>query len=349
MDASEFEHDLEMLTFIATYECGAKCSHCLMSCGPERHEKLSLAQMKYAIDRVFSGRKGVVVFTGGECTRLGNDLLEAIAYANTKGLMTRVVSNAEWAFDDVSTDTMIKSLRESGLDELNLSFDDFHAEWIPVENVRRAWLGSKNQGFTSVALAAGSGPASILTPESAVELFDEDVPVVQRTRPPAKLPDPSPDGTSYVISPASYSRIGRGRGLDPAQYLIPNQKMIYSCPCAVDTRSLVISPEFEVGICCGLNPHGNTLINRGSFYDFSGLDDWSYLFLEVAESMGPGYFIDLIKRKDPSLDFSRSEYGSICEMCEDISRSPEAQAILKSSCIEIRRDLDAEKHIESVM
>ena len=84
-----------MLTFITTYKCGAVCDHCLMSCTPNNSDRLTLPQMRQFIDsfaEVCVG-SGVVVFTGGECTLLGDDRREAIADADALFLLTRILTN----------------------------------------------------------------------------------------------------------------------------------------------------------------------------------------------------------------------------------------------------------------
>lgn len=154
-----------MLTFITTYKCGAVCDHCLMSCTPNNSDRLTLPQMRQFIDsfaEVCVG-SGVVVFTGGECTLLGDDLLEAIAYANSLGLFTRIVTNAWWAKSERDAETFLNELKSCGLDEINISCDDFHAEYIPLENVRNLWNSAKQWAFKLSALRS----AEITTVQSA--------------------------------------------------------------------------------------------------------------------------------------------------------------------------------------
>lgn len=161
-----------LITFVTTNECGARCAHCLMNSGPERHEKLTALQIEKAIECITEWYDAkVVVFTGGECTRLGDDLFESIAFASSKGLLTRIVTNGEWAENDESARKMIESFRSVGLNELNISYDDFHSAWIPVDYVTRAWKLSKGQGFSSVVFAVGSGPHSRITPETMMRLM----------------------------------------------------------------------------------------------------------------------------------------------------------------------------------
>lgn len=147
-------------------------------------------------------------------TRLGDDLFESIAFASSKGLLTRIVTNGEWAENDESARKMIESFRSVGLNELNISYDDFHSAWIPVDYVTRAWKLSKGQGFSSVVFAVGSGPHSRITPETMMRLMGEDVPLAyDESGRPNKSAGVADDGTSYMISNSKILRIGRGRTL----------------------------------------------------------------------------------------------------------------------------------------
>jgi len=151
------------LSFITTDECSARCAHCLMQSGPDRPTKLSYVQIRDRIDEIaLTGDYVLVVFTGGECTRLGDDLLDAIAYANVHGLITRAVTNSEWATTTEAAEKTIGDLREAGLQELSLSYDDFHRVWIPEANLLRAWEASKNQ-FSPLSEKLRAGQAGCCT------------------------------------------------------------------------------------------------------------------------------------------------------------------------------------------
>lgn len=54
--------------------------------------------------------------------------------------------------------------------------DDFHAVWVPVQNVLNAWRASHGVGFGSVAIAVAEGPKSRVTCESVKELLGEEIP-----------------------------------------------------------------------------------------------------------------------------------------------------------------------------
>lgn len=69
-----------VLSLLTTMYCTAKCRNCCFQCSPHRKEKMTLCEMKSYIDIVgkeFPTVK-IVVFSGGECTSLKDDLLNSI-------------------------------------------------------------------------------------------------------------------------------------------------------------------------------------------------------------------------------------------------------------------------------
>lgn len=341
----------DTLTFITTSECGAACSHCLMNSGPTRHEMLSFEQMKMAIDRYASSDVGgrVVVFTGGECTRIGNDLLEAIAYANINGLPTRIVTNAEWATDESSTIKIIADLRSVGLDELNISCDDYHAQFIPIENVLRCWRLSKQKGFASVVLAICHNADSKITPESIQDVLGEKINLVydENGLRSSRLPDPDSDGTRYLISNSSVLRIGRGCLLDVRPARQVNQRGILGAPCSPNNQQVVITPDFHVGACCGINPSGIGFLDFGPFSEDERESRFRDLVLTAIRMIGPGYLLDIVCDEDRGFP-RRPYYLSPCEICSDISQSARALEILERNLDRIEMDLNAELYLASI-
>lgn len=339
-----------MLTFVTTNECGARCSHCLMMSGPERHERLTFQQMKDAINKYFpNGGEGVVVFTGGECTRLGTNLLDAIAYANTRGLSTRIVSNGEWAVSTSSAESMVLQLRETGLNEINISVDDYHADWVPFENIKRAWLASKHRGFATVLLAIGTGPNSKLTPRSVMNRLGENIGKINIRSTPQELPDPDSDGTVYAISENRFYRLGRGRKMKQSECFFPNQEEIYSCTCSRRNLQKVITPRDHVGACCGINPEGSQLLDFGPLESDTQPNELQSTFLDAVTVLGPGYLEKLVMDRNPEISLKRDRYASICEMCEDLSSSQEAILTLQKNLETIRRDITSARIINSLI
>jgi Radical SAM superfamily/Iron-sulfur cluster-binding domain len=130
------------------YKCNYECGHCSVGSSP---------RTKFPIDEdlVFSYISQIaelptaagVVFTGGEPTLRKDLLLRAIASAEERGLMTRVVTNAWWARTPTKAEQFVEDLRRAGLQELNTSWDGFHAEFGSLDNVANAVAAGLEAGM----------------------------------------------------------------------------------------------------------------------------------------------------------------------------------------------------------
>ena len=88
-----------------------------------------------------------VVFSGGECVMLGEDLFAAISHATKLKLSTRIVSNGYWGASANKAKKVAKRLWESGLGEINISTGRDHAEFVKVESALRAVDAAVNFGI----------------------------------------------------------------------------------------------------------------------------------------------------------------------------------------------------------
>ena len=89
----------------------------------------------------------ITVFTGEELTL--KLLKEGIKYAADGGFIVKLVTNAWWAS---SRERALTFLKELGLKELNVSYDDFHSAFIQGRNIVNAVKAALRLGL-KVAVA----------------------------------------------------------------------------------------------------------------------------------------------------------------------------------------------------
>jgi hypothetical protein len=324
------------ITVLTTSGCTARCGHCSVRAGPERSDRLSIEAILDPI-REMHERNPVrlVVFAGGEPTLLGDDLLEAIASLDCRGIMTRLVTNASWASTPAEADEMVCLLREAGLCELNISTDDFHIPFIPLDHVLNAWRASKGVGFLAVAIAICSGPGSRVTPASVMALLGEELPLVfDETGVRMTLPCPAADGTVYAIANNNVYRIGRGRPLGARYVKLNGDVREIDIPCPWAVRSAAISPKGHLVACCGIEAEENRILDFGAI-DRDGIrpllrhanDD---LILRAIAEIGPLRAMRVAREIDPGLEVPRTP-GALCEACEDLVTNESAIAALRRS------------------
>lgn len=135
--SSVFPHTL---TLLVTYRCNAKCEQCCFESNPTITERLSLDQITGHILEAKSNFPALklVVFSGGECFLLKQDLFKAISFARSHGLMTRCVTNGFWGKTPRVAVRTVKQLISAGLTEINISTGRDHQQWVPLESVENA-------------------------------------------------------------------------------------------------------------------------------------------------------------------------------------------------------------------
>lgn len=325
----------EQLTILTTSKCTARCGHCSMNSGPERRERLTFEKVRSVLDALHGTRPlSVVIFAGGEPTLMGEMLLDAIAYADGLGAITRMVTNAVWATTDEKAKAKITDLRQAGLAELNISADDYHLPYIPFDNVVRAWRAAKGRGFRAVVIANCYGPRSLVTPQYVMQQLGETLPErFDADGNQARLPAPSADGTVYVVSNSYLQRLGRARqevGSGDLVWPASQDDLSGGCPWAV--RSAALSPRGHLVACCGIEAEGNAVLDFGDATETSAqrlvdAADQSIVVNAIA-ILGPLFLLRFVQHRAPDVAF-RAQYSTVCEVCEDVVRRGETLEVLQ--------------------
>src|SRR5579862_6953917 len=119
LDAKALILKPSVLTILASYRCTAACEHCCFDSNPHITERLELPKIRAFIEQaVRSSPIELVVFSGGECFMLGDDLNQAISYCRSLGLRTRCVTNGYWAKSLKGGRRRLTGLKGAGLKEL---------------------------------------------------------------------------------------------------------------------------------------------------------------------------------------------------------------------------------------
>lgn len=100
-----------------TFRCQNDCIHCYAG-GPHETPELNTDQWKQAIDRLSDIGVFILTFTGGEPT-LRDDLPELLHYAQTKGIVTGLITNGRRLKDKAYVET----LEKAGLDFVQITLE----------------------------------------------------------------------------------------------------------------------------------------------------------------------------------------------------------------------------------
>lgn len=99
-----------------TYRCNNDCFHCYAG-GNHKTDELSTEQWKKAIDKLWQFGVPQVVFTGGE-SLIRDDLEDLIHYANSKGMITGLITNGRLLKEE-----RVKRLESNGLDFVQITIE----------------------------------------------------------------------------------------------------------------------------------------------------------------------------------------------------------------------------------
>ena len=324
------------VTIIPTNTCTAACRHCSMNSGPTRSYRLSGDRLEKIFDQLFAASDvSVVVFSGGESTLVGEDLNRALRTCKAHCLVSRLVTNAYWA---VSVDAALDKLRElraAGLDELNISTDDFHLPYVSLQKVKNAFQAASQIDFQSVVICNAYGPDSWLTPDRLNAEFGAGGDLKMRFDGNGKsiVHEQRAGETMIMLSNGVAMQLGRGvQGIDDSELvkhgpgdgwheLYQLAEQIGGCPWAI--RSATISARGNLLACCGTEVDGNPILDYGSLEDHT-LDE----LLDIADNdlitnmisvLGPVKIKQLLERIAPGeIVFRRKSYRGYCEVCEDL-------------------------------
>ncbi len=134
----------EFAGLLLTYWCPARCAFCYVYSGPDRGGSMSVdtaLSLWRSLDRLAAGHGKTmrIHLAGGEPFGDWVRLAALLRAARDAGLspVEKIETNAFWATDDGLTRSRLELLKALGVGKLVVSWDIFHAEFVPRERVKR--------------------------------------------------------------------------------------------------------------------------------------------------------------------------------------------------------------------
>ncbi|MBT0905654.1 YydG family radical SAM peptide epimerase [Streptococcus lutetiensis] len=277
-----------------TQKCNAKCVHCCFECLPNSGNYLTDDEIEKIVSYAESHDDvKVVSLTGGEALLRKNKVLEIIQRLSLVGKETTLISNAFWATTEAVTERILSELKLAGLNYLTISYDDYHAEYIPISNVKR-----------------------LLT---IIKKFDIEVAlnmVVDRKHIGVDLLKDlgeSVFGVRVTMVPAS--PVGRANDLNHNDlYFKTIEELELTCPAT--GWEFVVHHDGYVYPCCSPSVfESNLRIGSIAEYEVEKLESqlYSNILLYILKKEGFKWFIEKMH-----LDLSKQKFVSSCEVCRFI-------------------------------
>jgi len=326
-----------------------------MNSSPTRRGKLTSEQICDFIDQAIEATNvSTIIFAGGEPLLLREDLFTSLQHVKRRGLKSRLVTNSYWANSEQRALSITQKLFDHGLNELNLSIDDFHLPFISPLNVRRAFDAARQFDFDSIIIVHCTGPQTKFNDRELDDLLGVKLPRMYDDE-RELVPLDARLGRPYLaVSNTTVQNIGRANiALRPEEIPFTQNwetqvTNLGGCPYAV--RSPAISPEGHLLSCCGFEVAGNEVLDIGdlkreTMEDLLNRAD-NDLPLNMIALEGPYRIRDLLKKHKPDLPFKK-RYSSYCELCQDIVTKPELRQGLYSimplrvpHIVAMRKDLE---------
>jgi len=222
--------------FHVTYTCPLRCAHCCFHSGPENKFRLSADTISDFIDNLGESIE-MVAFTGGEPFLLGEQLVHAVRRAAQRGFVTRIVTSAYFGKNRDAALRRLSALKDAGLRELSISWDDFHEEFVHFSAIRNVFEIARELGI----LVAVNVVQSAQSKWSALRVRSE-------------LGLASDDDSVICESPLNRT----GRAADELQdHDLRSVRTLGPCPYVLTGPTL--SAKGDLLACCGVIPNDERL------------------------------------------------------------------------------------------
>ncbi|MDH3890493.1 MAG: radical SAM protein [candidate division Zixibacteria bacterium] len=317
---------LRELVFSTTNRCTARCQDCPIVTDGASSNTLTSQQMIDIVEEVLPwGTLSLVVFTGGEPLLLGDELVKTVAYVSKHDISTRIVTNAYWAHSEAAARQTLERLKDAGLTEINISCDDYHQEFVPLEYVRNANIAATKLGIPAL-IGHRIKQGGKITKQSLSKYLGVELHKFERGK---KNPDhnvincgPNVPITTQIESYSDTSETG---------------DLTWRGPCASVLKSIIVSSDLRVQICCGIISNSVEELYIGSLKDDNlltiiqrGNEDLIANWLALS---GPSSVLEFVREKAPEIDLP-TQYVNRCHLCNELFTRPDVREVLHEHAAE---------------
>jgi hypothetical protein len=301
----------ERLCVNVILRCNLTCAHCNVGSHPQREERLSSTYVEELLAAGWAVGKRHVTFSGGEPFLERRSLQSAVGAAGRLGYAIDVETNAFWARTPMVATTLLRPMRDAGLQGLVLSADAFHADVMPLEKTVNAGLAAKELGLlVEVNFCPSTDPVVDGVILATLERAGFEVirnPLLAIGRAANEFPD----------APATIE-VAQLPDCDSLTTTVHADGTIFSC-CEIDDRLKDCDPEpIRVG---GPGNPGEALLRARPL---------GRVLEAFYEPASPVYFKKLVNSSPLFSNLVDGRYTSICHFCRTCFAEPERLAFLES-------------------
>jgi len=127
--------------------CNAACAHCGSNSGPVERGRMPMELVERCVADVAGLGVRSVMVSGGEPLAFFADIRQVAGLAHAAGLGVQVCSNGFWGDRPDRARSWLGQLQERGLEQLLLSTDRYHLEFVPLRSVITAAQAASELGI----------------------------------------------------------------------------------------------------------------------------------------------------------------------------------------------------------
>jgi hypothetical protein len=272
-----------------------------------------------AIDQAAANDYKVVVFTGGEATLAGKDLLRGIERAVSHDLSVRIVTNAHWAVNDKGAERRVAEFVRAGLKEINFSTGDQHTRFVPIERVIRATRAAVRAGL-QVSIMVETLKERRVTQETV-----ENHPEFRRIRQDYPLTGINVHESPWMpLSPSIVHKYPDGIAANKT-----NLASFKGCDSVLSTTT--VQADGRIAACCGLGMRLIPELQLGDVQDTELADAQQKAendFLKRwIRAEGPERILDWASTHDPEIEWE-DMYAHRCQACLRLYKDPKVRDVI---------------------
>ncbi len=271
------------------YDCNFRCAHCVVS--DKQKPSVSDKEIALLVKTIHQYKVGSLLFVGGEPTLFvdaANKILSGLT--NLPDISVRLTTNGGFA------DSKEAALKVLGaflkLNRVQLSYDKFHAKFLPPKNINNLYLACKSIGVGFHVVVTIGGPLDLLLLGEIKKQGKFKV-VVQKVLP---LGEALKNGIDYAYP-----------SFDPAV-------LDKRCP---NIGSLMYMPGQGFTVCC------SSLVFNGRTKGFLHKTAAAHLRSRFYKELSAFTFSELLKKRNIHIEKIEPKHSSMCNLCELIFKSPQ--------------------------
>lgn len=302
-----------ILTIAPTHKCTASCKECCFGCTPKIDYIMSSERIIEYIDdslREYPEIK-VIVFTGGECFLMGDELTTVVAHAASYNTITRVVTNGYWAYSYEAAVERLKKLVEANLTEINFSTGDCHQEFVKFDNIVNGILAAYDLGIKTICISVESPPYAEFTSKQIKEHV-KLAPIIE-------------EGVLICLD-AAWMTFKTEEETRDGQYIYQKQYK----PCHNIYNNITINPYSQMLACCGLTVEYNEYLKLGSLEKHGIRELYESQFNDLFKlwlyTDGPEYIYDKVLEER---HVRRKSLSHECAYCIELIKDKENIPVIK--------------------